>query len=308
MPIASQHASIAVGPANCPDWILEAVRLGGASIVDPSEATGLIWGDAYDPAGLERLLDRSPSIRWVQLPFAGSENFMHLVNADRIWTSGKGVYSEPVAELVMGFLIGGLRHIVGYSRTNFWSEDHGRSLHNGRITILGGGGIATALVRQLKPFNCHVTVVRNEVQPMLGVEIVVTPDRLAETLPGADAVVIALALTPSSIGIIGKAELELMEPHAWLINVGRGRHVVTDDLVQALRNNQIGGAALDVTDPEPLPDDHPLWQLSNCVVTPHIGNTAEMVPPMLSERITANVKRYLAGEPLIGLLSEKRGY
>ncbi len=302
------QTSIAVGPDDCPQWIREAVRAGGATIVDTRSATGLIWSDAFDPAGLERELKDSPSIRWVQLPFAGSENFMHLVNPDRIWTSAKGVYSEPVAELVMGFLIGGLRNIVGYSRTNHWSGEFGRSLHSGRITVIGGGGIATALLRQLKPFNCRVTVVRNNVQPMSGAELVVTPDRLAETLPDADAVVIALALTPDNVGIIGRAELELMNSHAWLINVGRGRHVKTDDLVSALQNNSIGGAALDVTDPEPLPDDHSLWGLANCVITPHIGNTAEMVPPMLSERITANVVRYLAGEPLIGLLNRERGY
>ncbi len=305
--VASQ-VSIAVGPRDCPQWVREAVRAGGATIVDPRAATGLIWSDANDPLGLERELSVSPNIRWIQLPFAGSENFMHLVNADRIWTSGKGVYSEPVAELVMGFLIGGLRNIVGYSRTDHWSGEFGRSLHNGRITVIGGGGIATALLRQLKPFNCRVTVVRNNIEAMSGAELVVTPDRLRESLPGADAVVIALALTPANVGVIGRAELELMESHAWLINVGRGRHVVTDDLVRALRDNSIGGAALDVTDPEPLPDDHPLWKLSNCVITPHIGNTAEMVPPMLSERITANVVRFLAGEPLIGLLSKERGY
>lgn len=151
-------------------------------------------------------------------------------------------------------------------------------------------------------------MVRNQVQETPGADVVVGPDRLADTLPGADAVVIALALTPANIGIIGRTELELMEQNAWLVNVGRGRHVVTDDLVWALRNNSIGGAALDVTEPEPLPDDHPLWTLSNCVITPHVGNTAEMVPPLLSERITANVSRFAAGEQLIGLLSRERGY
>lgn len=302
------RANVAVGPDDCPQWIRDAASAGGASIVQSDKATALIWSDARDPTGLERKLGESPSISWVQLPFAGSENFMHLVDADRIWTSGKGVYSEPVAELVMGFLIGGLRHIVGYSRTNFWSGEHGRSLHHGRITILGGGGIATALLRLLRPFNCHVTVVRNNVQAMPGADLVVGQDRLADTLPEADAIVIALALTPANIGIIGRTELQLMEPDAWLVNVGRGRHVVTDDLVWALRKNLIGGAALDVTDPEPLPDDHPLWKLPNCVITPHIGNTEEMVPPLLSERITTNVQRFLAGEPLIGLLSKERGY
>lgn len=305
---AHQHPRIAVDPNNSPEWVRDAVRAGGGTLVAPADADGLIWSDPYDPVGLEYLLGEVPSLSWVQLPFAGSENFMHLVDADRMWTSGKGVYSEPVAELVMGFLLGGLRHIVGYSRTNHWSDEHGRSLHHGRITVLGGGGIASALLRLLQPFNCHVTVVRNHVQAMPGADVVVSPDRLADTLPGADAVVIALALTPANIGIISRTELELMEPHAWLVNVGRGRHVITDDLVWALRNKSIGGAALDVTEPEPLPAEHPLWKFSNCVITPHVGNTAEMVPPLLSERITANVRRFAAGERLVGLLSQERGY
>ncbi len=80
-----------------------------------------------------------------------------------------------------------------------------------------------------------------------------------------------------------------MEQHAWLVNVARGRHVVTDDLVWALRKGVIGGAGLDVTDPEPLPDDHPLWSLPNCIITPHVGNTPEMAVPLLSERIATNV-------------------
>lgn len=303
-----QLPRIAVSPHDSPEWVNDAARAGGATLVSPVDAVGLIWSDPYDPVGLEQVLNTAPSISWVQLPFAGSENFIHLVDDDRVWTSGKGVYSEPVAELVMGFLIGGLRHIVGYSRTNHWSGEHGRSLHNGRVTILGGGGIACALLQLLEPFNCHVTVVRKHVQAMSGADVVVGPDRLADALPGADAVVIALALTPATVGIIGRAELGLMEPHAWLINVGRGRHVVTDDLVSALRTNSIGGAALDVTEPEPLPNHHPLWTFPNCVITPHVGNTAEMVPPLLSERITTNIRRFAAGEPLIGLLSQERGY
>ncbi|MHB1090406.1 MAG: NAD(P)-dependent oxidoreductase [Ilumatobacteraceae bacterium] len=305
---AHQSPQIAVSPNSSPEWVGDAIRAGGGTLVAPAKADGLIWSDPYDPAGLERVLGECPSISWVQLPFAGSENFMHLVGINRIWTSGKGVYSEPVAELAMGFLLGGLRHIVGYSRMNHWSGEYGRSLHNGRITILGGGGIATVLLRLLQPFNCRVTVVRNHVQAMLGADVVVGPDRLADTFPGADAVVIALALTPANIGIIGRAELELMESHAWLIKVGRGRHVITDELVWALRNNVIGGAALDVTEPEPLPAEHPLWTLPNCVVTPHVGNTAEMVPPLLSMRITDNVMRFAAGERMIGLLSQERGY
>ena len=99
-----------------------------------------------------------------------------------------------------------------------------------------------------------------------------------------------------------------MEEHAWLVNVARGRHIVTDDLVEALRDGVIGGAALDVTDPEPLPADHPLWSLPNCIITPHVGNTPEMARPLLAERVTANVRRFAQGAELIGLVDTELGY
>ena len=99
-----------------------------------------------------------------------------------------------------------------------------------------------------------------------------------------------------------------MESHAWIVNVARGGHIVTDDLVWALQNDVIGGAALDVTDPEPLPPDHPLWSMPNCIITPHVGNTPEMAVPLLSERITTNVQRFAAGETLVGALSAELGY
>ena len=93
-----------------------------------------------------------------------------------------------------------------------------------------------------------------------------------------------------------------MEDHAWIVNVARGRHIITDHLVEALRSGAIGGAALDVTEPEPLPDDHPLWSLPNCIITPHVGNTPEMAKPLLAARVTENVRRYRKGEELLGLV------
>jgi phosphoglycerate dehydrogenase-like enzyme len=137
---------------------------------------------------------------------------------------------------------------------------------------------------------------------------VLTADRYVDALPGADVVVLALALTPETEGMISASELEQMERHAWLVNVARGRHVVTDDLVAALRNGTIGGAALDVTEPEPLPDGHPLWSLPSCIITPHVGNTPEMAVPLLAERIAGNVRRFAEGEPLIGPIDVDLGY
>jgi phosphoglycerate dehydrogenase-like enzyme len=133
-------------------------------------------------------------------------------------------------------------------------------------------------------------------------------DHRYEALKGADVIVLALALTPETRGIISRVEFELMEPHAWLVNVARGAHVITEDLVVALREDVIGGAALDVTDPEPLPDGHPLWRLPNCLITPHTANTEDMAKPLLSTRIAENVRRYAADEQLIGLVDPALGY
>ena len=299
---------IAVEPSTSPQWVRDAVLAGGGEVVDISEATGLVWSAAYSIEALEDQLEKHPNINWVQLPFAGSEAFMHLVNHDRVWTCGKGVYAEPVAEHALGLLLAGFRHIGNYARQKGWTSPVGQNLLGANITILGGGGITTSLVRLLQPFACNITVVRLSAEPLEGVQTVVGPASLVDGIVGADAVVVALALTPDTIGILGRNEFELMERHAWVVNVGRGRHIVTDDLVWALQEGVIGGAALDVTNPEPLPEGHPLWSLPNCIITPHIGNTPAMAVPLLSARIIENVRHYVAGEPLVGCIDPELGY
>ena len=102
--------------------------------------------------------------------------------------------------------------------------------------------------------------------------------------------------------------LDLLAPHAWVVNVARGAHIATDDLVAALEDGTVGGAGLDVVDPEPLPDRHPLWSFPNVLITPHVGNTPEMAVPLLSARITDNVRRWVAGEPLLGPVDPAAGY
>lgn len=299
---------IAIAPSSSPQWVHLAVVAGGGEVVDISQATGLVWSAAYSIEALENLLLEHPHVNWVQLPFAGSEAFIHLVNRDRVWTCGKGVYAEPVAEHALGLLLAGFRHIGNYAREKTWTAPVGRNLLGANITILGGGGITASLVRLLQPFYCNITVVRLSAEPLEGVQTVVGTENLVDALVGADAVVVALALTSETVGILGRNEFELMEKHAWVVNVGRGRHIVTEDLVWALQEGEIGGAALDVTFPEPLPDEHPLWLLPNCIVTPHIGNTPAMAVPLLSARIEENVRHYVAGEPLVGCIDPELGY
>ena len=286
----------------------DAVRSAGAQVSNYQDATGLIWVSPTDVAGLDAVLRECPHINWVQIPFAGVENFISIINNDRVWTCGKGVYAEPVAEHALGLILAGLRNIGVYAQETSWTRPVGRNLLGARVTIVGGGGIAVALVRLLQPFSCHITVVRHSVTDMDGVDQVVSAESLIDALVGADVVVLALSLTPETQGLLSRAEFELMEPHAWVINVARGKHIVTDDLVWALTNNKIGGAALDVTDPEPLPVGHPLWSEPHCIITPHTGNTPEMAEPLLAQRISANVASYMKGEQLIGTVDSHRGY
>ncbi|MGD9793570.1 MAG: D-isomer specific 2-hydroxyacid dehydrogenase family protein [Acidimicrobiia bacterium] len=298
---------IAVAP-DAPDWMVQAVAAGGAQVVDIEQAEALVWADPSGADELREVLRANEQVQWVQLPYAGVEPFRNVLDEDRVWTCGKGVYAEPVAELALTLALTGLRHVSRFARSSTWGERTGRTLMGGRVTILGGGGITEALLRLLRPFDAHVTVVRNRVQEMDGADVVLESDQLHDSLAGADVVFLALALTPETDRIVGATELALMESHAWLVNVARGRHVDTAALVEALEGEAIGGAGLDVTDPEPLPDGHKLWSLRNCIITPHCGNTPEMAAPLLSERITANVKRWAHGDPLIGPVNVELGY
>lgn len=299
---------IAVQPASSPQWVTDAVIAGGGQIAAPSDASAIVWTAARDAHGLEQLLQEHSHIEWVQVPFAGIENFVSIIDDRRIWTCGKGVYAEPVAEHALGLALAGMRHIAAYARSSEWTKPAGRNLLGAAVTIVGGGGITESLIRLLGAFNCNITVVRRNVEHIEGADIVVGQENLVDALVGADVVFLALSLTPETTGLIGRPEFELMEPHAWIVNVARGAHIVTEDLVWALENSIIGGAALDVTDPEPLPVDHRLWSLPNCIITPHVGNTPEMAVPLLSARITENVRRYLHGDGLIGLVDVRHGY
>jgi phosphoglycerate dehydrogenase-like enzyme len=299
---------VAVAPPDLRPWLADAVRDGGGEIVAPADAEALVWAETSDPAGLNRLLQEHPGITWVQLPWAGVEPYLGVLDHERRWTSGKGVYAEPVAEHAIGMLLAGLRGLVAYARAEHWTPPQGINLFGARLTILGGGGITDALLPLLAPFAPDITVVRRRPAPMDGVQEVVGPDRLDDAIAGAVGVVVALALTPETRGVIARRQLEAMASDGWLVNVARGGHVVTDDLVEVLREEGIGGAALDVTDPEPLPPDHPLWKLPNVLITPHVGNTPEMARPLLSRRIAENVRRFAEGRPLIGMVDADLGY
>lgn len=290
-----------------------AVRAGGGTVVSVDEAPeGLVWLGSGGVAGLREALAAAPSATWVQLPAAGIER---LVEADvldpaRTWTCAKGIYGELTAEHALTLALAGLRRIPDRARASTWQRDGGsQSLYDARVVILGAGGISAALLTMLAPFRTTTTVVRRDATTVMpGADRTVGMDQLDEVLPGAAVVVLALALTPETTHVIGAEQLAAMDETAWLVNVARGRHVDTDALVTALRDGAIGGAALDVTDPEPLPDDHPLWLLPNCLITPHVANPSQISTPLLAQRVTDNVRRFVADEPLLGLVDLGAGY
>ena len=291
-------------------YLRAAVEAGGGRVVDPGDADALVWTDHADPGGLAAVLDEHAHLRWVQLPWAGIEPYLGVVraHAERTWTCGKGVYAEPVAEHALALGLAGLRGIDRYARAGRWTAPRGQNLLGARVTIVGGGGIAESLLRLLGPFGCEVTVVRRTAVPMAGATHVLAADDVDQALTGALLVVLALPLTPGGEGLIDARRLALLAEGACLVNVARGQHVVTDDLVAALRDGTLGSAGLDVTDPEPLPEGHPLWALPNAIVTPHTANTEEMAEPLLGARVTENVRRWRAGERLIGLVDPAAGY
>ncbi len=302
--------SVAVGPRPS-TFASDAIIAGGGRPADPDgPADALVWVSPSDMDGLAAALAARPELRWVQLPYAGVEPVVEagLLDNRRVWTCAKGAYAEPVAEHALALALAGLRGFKGRMAARTWGSPAGTSLFDERVAIVGGGGIARALLELLAPFRVEATVVRRAADPVPGAAHTVGPDRLHHALDGALVVFVALALSPQTTGIIDAAAMAAMDPRAWLVNVARGRHVVTDALVDALASGTIAGAALDVTDPEPLPDGHPLWTMENCIVTPHTADTPEMVLPLLAARIRTNVQRWLAGLPLVGIVDPVAGY
>lgn len=310
---AGAGVDMAVEPEGVRDWLRDAVEAGGGRVVALEQATTLLWASPDDPDGLRSVLAaHGDRLRWVQLPWAGIEPYVDVVDHGRVWTCGKGVYAEPVAEMALTLALASMRRLDRYARSTRWRQHGaiGTNLRGARVTVLGGGGIADALLHLIAPFNCTTTVVRRHADRPTSTDgvSVVGPDALDDAITDADLVVLALALTPDTVGVIDARRLALMGSSCHLVNVARGAHVVTDDLVAALADATIAGAALDVTDPEPLPDGHPLWAAPNAIVTPHVANTPEMAVPLLSGRITENVARWAKGQDLLGPIDVDAGY
>lgn len=295
------------------DLFVRAVDEGGGRLVGPADADGLIWTDPHDPEGLALALRGSPA-RWVQLPFAGIDNFIEAgaVDPARAWTCAKGLYGPATAEHALALILAAARRIHVHARADRWTfvrtgGGH-RRLRGTTALIVGTGGIGANLARMLAPLEPQIVAVNRSGRPLAEAHRTETTAALGSLVPEADWIVLACPLTPETRRLFGAEMLARMKPDAWLFNVARGPLVDTGALVETLRARAIGGAALDVTDPEPLPAGHPLWTFDNCVVTPHVANTVDMAVPELAGLIARNVRRFAAGEPLEGPVDPALGY
>ena len=279
-----------------------------------SEVTAVIWTNYADPTGLHKLILENPQLRWVQLPFAGVDAFAKVLKHPPLYanggrfTSAKGSYREPVAEHALMLCMALGRAIPDRVRATSWGVKFAVSLYDANIVVVGGGGITEEFLKLAAPFRSNVTVVRKHVAPMAGASAVVGFDQLDAVLPTADFVVLAAALTPETTHLFDARRIGLMKPEAYLVNIARGPMVITQDLVDALNAGAIAGAGVDVTDPEPLPDGHPLWTAKNIIITPHTADTKPMVLRMFAIRVGENVLAYRGEGPWVGVVDPDLGY
>lgn len=264
-------------------------------------------------------------IKVVQCLLAGVDWIFPWLPKDIILCDGQGIHNRPVAEWVVGAILGKIKRFPHYrdrQHEQFWDGQNspgkasqqaeldpasglhlpyrilGEELERKKVLIVGYGGIGAEVERMLEPFNVVISRVARTVR-----EGVSSIGELETLLPQADVVVLLVPLTPETRGLMNAAMLARMKPGSLLINAARGPVVDTDALVAELTGQRIH-AVLDVTDPEPLPKGHPLWSAPNCFITPHVGGSVTGFAVRGYEFAAAQIRRYLAGEPLLNRVRE----
>jgi phosphoglycerate dehydrogenase-like enzyme len=272
-----------------------------------AEADGLVLPAAdYTPALAAALHQPGSPCQWLQTLSAGYETLVVHGVPERVQVTNAGsVWSPMVAEHAMGLMLAVARRVprvLAAQATGRWDNTIRQDmlmLFGSHLVIVGMGSIGGELARRARAFGMRITGVSRSGRPHPDADEVLPVTRLHEALSRADYVVCAAPGSPTTDGLIGAPELAACPPHAVLVNVGRGSVVDTDALVQALRDGTVAAAALDVTEPEPLPDGHPLWALPNALVSPHLGGAAPArYNDRLARHVAANVQARLAGAPL----------
>ena len=271
------------------------------------------WFDMYDKDQMAKTIAAATSLKWLNSIYAGVEHFplKQLKSQSTILTNGAGLNSAPIAEFAIMMMLSAAKRmdlIVDNQRKHEW-PDHPpgtTELADSKALIIGYGGIGQQIAKKLSGFDIDVTAVRRSATDdpnVIGLDD--WQDRLGEF----DWVFVSAPATDETSKMLGADEFAAMKNTAWLVNVARGTLVDQEALLDALKNKTIGGAALDVTDPEPLPSDHPLWDAPNCLITMHHSGQAQTrMFERAAVRFVENLKRYQAGEEMIAVADFDRGY
>jgi phosphoglycerate dehydrogenase-like enzyme len=251
----------------------------------------------YDrPYGTEPLA-RMPGVRAVQALTAGYENLLGLIPPGTTLCNARGLHDASTAEHALGLLIAAQRELPRWTRAQDarrWEHVHTRSLAGARVIVAGYGSIGAALGARLRACDADVVPVARRARPAEGVH---GQAELDDLLPGADAVVLVTPLTEDTRGLLGARRLALLPDGALVVNVGRGPVLDTGAMTAEASAGRLR-AALDVTDPEPLPPDHPLWGCPGVIITPHVAGGAAAFYPLAAQFVADQVRRFAAGEPL----------
>ena len=301
-PVAATYGRLVERPrsvelATC--WTPEAAEaaIGGAEIL-------FAWNF---PA---RLLARAPRLRWIQSMGAGVERFIVPELPPGVTlTRAAGVFGPWMAEYTIGWCLWvtqRIRLFESQQRERRWAPVDPQALRGRTLCIVGLGDIGRHIARAARGLGMRVIGVTRRGQPVAGASRIYRPRSIRTALAAADFAVLTVPLHAETRSLIGEAELAVMKPSAWLINMARGPVVDEAALLSALRGHRIGGAVLDVFDTEPLPADHPLWQLDNVAITPHIAGPS--TPPEIAPIFNDNLRRYLAGRRLRHVVDPARGY
>jgi phosphoglycerate dehydrogenase-like enzyme len=264
-------------------------------------------------------LDAAPGLRWAQSGSAGVERYIaipELMSRDEIvLTNMKGMYGPVIAEHVFAMMLSRARNLPYYldaGRRGEWDRGPGSAmgaLQGSTILVVGLGGIGSEIAMRANAFNMRVLATARTERPAPPyVDVLGTAPDLDELLPLADIIVLAVPLTDETIGMIDRETIARMKDGAWLVNIARGAVVDTDALVEALDSGKIGAAFLDVTDPEPLPEGHTLWNRENVLITPHIAARAELSGERRLALVLENMRRFGSGEPLLNVVDKAAGY
>ncbi|MFJ7747841.1 D-2-hydroxyacid dehydrogenase [Peribacillus sp. NPDC097295] len=256
------------------------------------------------------------NLKWIQTWSAGV-NALPLDTLEKgnvQITTANGVHAYPISETIFALILAFTRKIDTYvkqQQKKIWHHAQMQEeIHNKTIGIVGVGKIGKETAKIAKAFGMTVLGVRHSGKSEEFVDEMFTQDQLMKFLPKCDYVIVTLPLTSKTRHMFGKNEFNLMKPSAFFLNIGRGSIVIENELVQALENQQIAGAGLDVFETEPLPENSPLWEMDNVIITPHTSGNTEFYDQRLIEEIfIPNLKNYLLGNiPEINLLNYKKGY